>query len=1155
MSTDKLTCIFSYGGKMFCLNLNHCVWYLVSVISVTLVFVQSYNVEVEKVGIAQGGNGTQFGYTVAIVKEPGWTQRPMRDRPYIDKLLLVGAPNETFNDIQGHGQVHRCDQPEKSQTITCFSQEYTEETNLCAKLARYPRNTSCAINSRLGMTMAVNKNYDEIMGTNLRTPMVTVCAPAWKNTLNELKDYTESEKYMTGMCLKLREDLTTIPCDSLDGRAKNFHYCWPFWPSGGSQEQFTYSQSGMAADFSEDGYEVITGPGFNNWNGAYRYFDTMVNQQEDGNTLYFGYALSVGKFRDADTVVGVPNWHTNIYGYYGKVMMYKGNTMKATIQFGLSLSGTTDDCPAVVVQDLIDKDQTGTKFGATLASIDITGDGFDEIFVGSPLYSGDRPDEGRVFVYTMLQRGRVCGPIGILSGSARYAILKEMSAFARFGSSIASVGDLNKDGYKDVAIGAPYENDGTGAIYIYHGIGNCNCSMEDKFSQRIEGSQVFNSVKSFGWSIYGDEDVDDNSYPDFAVGAYQSDTVFLFRTRPIVNLSVELTITPEPIPLNGSLLTCSEDKTSLCFNVTASFKYESFGTRMGNVSEISFSWTFKSDTVFKSKEGYSRMNFRGYGTDVIKENITLSRKESDIVEKNYTIDIKGHNNRPEPRDAWTIVRMEGKFELVPSTESQFEFLDPILPEHASTEVSKTVEFDKQCEEIDLCRSDLSINVEMFLLRHGRNPPIKVNDSTVIYVDEAYELEATVIVENLVNSSYRSNFSGIVSALIRRDVRPNEGIVDASCKLESPLNKAETTMSCNADSKLDKHENFKVKFYFDISRVRLIPQLNMDNMLESIQIYYKAEQINFDTNVDNNVFKRNISVAFKYDVAIEEDKVISAQESYAADEKSTRKIRLTHTYYIINKGPSYLPLTFVNISIPIKLGASTVATVLQNKLPKSCRLRGQEAIIGTTTTTTSMPTTSDFTIVDPDVEKRRRRSIEEEEPKAAASTSSSETKRNITCSEGSSDCLVIECKISNLEKDNQEIVEVNIDLYEKEIAKQKGAREIGYVTRAVVTDPHIWYGGKVVPWKDTVYAEKSTILVVETHTVVKEINIWIIIGAILGALALLVITVIILYKVGFFKRKQHNQVQEWKKESLYNRKSMRMSRTVNPPYNAVDGSDN
>lgn len=50
--------------------------------------------------------------------------------------------------------------------------------------------------------------------------------------------------------------------------------------------------------------------------------------------------------------------------------------------------------------ELIDKDQTGTKFGAVIEAIDITGDGYDELLVASPLYSGYKPDEGRVFVYT-----------------------------------------------------------------------------------------------------------------------------------------------------------------------------------------------------------------------------------------------------------------------------------------------------------------------------------------------------------------------------------------------------------------------------------------------------------------------------------------------------------------------------------------------------------------------------------------------------------------------------------------------------------------------------------------------------------------------------------------------------------------------------------
>jgi hypothetical protein len=50
--------------------------------------------------------------------------------------------------------------------------------------------------------------------------------------------------------------------------------------------------------------------------------------------------------------------------------------------------------------ELIDKEQTGTKFGAALAAVDVTGDGYDELFVGAPFYTGDNPEEGRVFVYS-----------------------------------------------------------------------------------------------------------------------------------------------------------------------------------------------------------------------------------------------------------------------------------------------------------------------------------------------------------------------------------------------------------------------------------------------------------------------------------------------------------------------------------------------------------------------------------------------------------------------------------------------------------------------------------------------------------------------------------------------------------------------------------
>lgn len=51
---------------------------------------------------------------------------------------------------------------------------------------------------------------------------------------------------------------------------------------------------------------------------------------------------------------------------------------------------------------------------------------------------------------------------------------------ARFGTSIAPVKDLNLDGYNDIVIGAPLEDDHRGAVYVYHGHGN---SIKKEYAQ------------------------------------------------------------------------------------------------------------------------------------------------------------------------------------------------------------------------------------------------------------------------------------------------------------------------------------------------------------------------------------------------------------------------------------------------------------------------------------------------------------------------------------------------------------------------------------------------------------------------------------------------------------------------------------------------
>jgi hypothetical protein len=49
-----------------------------------------------------------------------------------------------------------------------------------------------------------------------------------------------------------------------------------------------------------------------------------------------------------------------------------------------------------------------------------------------------------------------------------------------------------------------------------------------------------------------------------------------------------------------------------------------------------------------------------------------------------------YRGKPEPKDAWTNVRMEGRFELIPSSEDNFDVLDPILSKDVNTLILEDV---------------------------------------------------------------------------------------------------------------------------------------------------------------------------------------------------------------------------------------------------------------------------------------------------------------------------------------------------------------------------------------------------------------------------------------------------------------------------------
>jgi len=147
---------------------------------------------------------------------------------------------------------------------------------------------------------------------------------------------------------------------------------------------------------------------------------------------------------------------------------------------------------------------------------------------------GENADEGRVFVYLSDGSAGITQRWADTSAYTPVILKGNGDSGARFGTAMANAGDLNDDGFNDVVIGAPLTDGGRGAVYVYHG----GSPMSDKFKQKILASDITNAqLEYFGQSLQGNVDLDGNEYPDVAVGAPKSDSIAIFRSRPVAKFT------------------------------------------------------------------------------------------------------------------------------------------------------------------------------------------------------------------------------------------------------------------------------------------------------------------------------------------------------------------------------------------------------------------------------------------------------------------------------------------------------------------------------------------------------------------------------------------------------------------------------------------
>ncbi|XP_071803446.1 integrin alpha-9-like [Asterias amurensis] len=637
--------------------------------------------------------GSYFGYTTVQ------HQNTRDSTPWI----LIGAPrgkSENQPSLERPGALYKC-QPQPSYNCFEIPLDSVGNENLPGE-----KIVDVKDNQWLGVTLTRQTNRK-------KNGDFTVCGHLWSNDYYINEDPTSEnegvDRFPNGICYVANANFEQVkklrPCVDEIQTLENGTYRYQ-----GS------CQAGISAAYTQGGDLMLGAVGSYEWNG------TTINADKDGNTYrynfgnltdwnmmgekhqteYIGYSVSSGNFRSVNTeqgVTGAPRSDS-----VGKVFIYNLETFEMYTQ----LRG----------------EQMGSYYGGAVLGVDFNSDGLSDLLVGAPLYTF-KQDEGLVYVYINKGAGRMELQDFKLDGTRAIG--------GRFGSAIAFIGDINLDGFNDVAIGAPYEDENTGAVYIYRGyIGG----IRRTYSQRIAARGILPGLQSFGSSISGGMDIDFNFYPDLVVGAYENDTVVLFKTLPVIRLRVWIVV--DPSTLDPEFLNCRIGGRAItCLDVEVCFDYTD---EHGLPDDVKFDYNLEVDTLKSDIGATSRFYFL---TDEGSESTAKADTVELIKDVSSCYPTKAYL-RGEAGDFLTPLKFLLNYNIFDypddpprrGDEVTYKFnggLAPVIDDSACSNgtVEKMVLFVRDCGSDSICQTNIKVVAD--LEAKSGNQYITLGGDSVVYL--------------------------------------------------------------------------------------------------------------------------------------------------------------------------------------------------------------------------------------------------------------------------------------------------------------------------------------------------------------------------------------------------------------------------------------
>ncbi|KAK2819303.1 hypothetical protein Q5P01_024864 [Channa striata] len=627
------------------------------------------------------------------------------------------------------------------------------------------------------------------------------------------------------------------------------------------------SQTGFSAHMSKEGV-LLGAVGAYNWNGTVvmhkdggtitpgnnAFYNPKTDSVYEGLAGYLGYDVqSASTHVGVLYITGAPR-----HNHTGRVVIYRLN-----------------DKNNIVVSQILNGEQIGSYFGSVLQTVDVNKDSYTDILlVGAPMYMGsERNEQGQVYVYKVDQQDGqfkhefTLKPVNQSCCTARSdsCTHKNEPCGARFGTAIAAVKDLNLDGFNDVAIGAPLENDHRGAVYIYHGN---ETSLKERFVQRIPAGGDGEKVKFFGQSIHGIMDLNGDGITDVTIGGLGGAS--LFWSRDVAELRANMTFEPAKIKVQQAQYQCEHGgRKSVCVTAEVCFFY-SIKSDQPDLSSVTVIRYILTLDALRAKARASFINADDKSDRRITRNITIKDTERKCI--NETIMMS--------------TRLDFRDPLMVSLE--FELADdqgPVLDESIPRSINKTIPL-VDCKNDEKCIADLSLTAEPSV----RSMVIKPNSD---------KFDVNIKVKNSKDNAYNTKVTLSFTPNINYvKVEPEKGCTLNHTKVECAV--GYPFLGDNAE------EEFKVKFEVNPEHIQEVIQINVTATSDS-------EELESTLN-DNYV---QISIPVKYAAGIifsvqPMDKHITVKEGVFND---TIEEEVNISYTVVKSGDMVIPALDLTVKYP------------------------------------------------------------------------------------------------------------------------------------------------------------------------------------------------------------------------------------------------